>query len=156
VRILTAGLSGLLFAFGLALGGMTDAGNVVGFLDVAGDWRPGLAFVMAGALAVFSVGRLVVLRRGKPMYAARFPLTRTGLDRPLVLGSALFGLGWGLAGYCPGPALVSLASSGDAALFVAAMLGGLWLGGRRVAATTPAVVEVAAPQAADARVDGCS
>ena len=74
MKILAAALSGLLFAFGLAVGGMTDAHNVVGFLDVTGDWKPGLAFVMAGALAVFSVGRLLVLRRGRPIFAERFPL----------------------------------------------------------------------------------
>ena len=156
MRILTAALSGLLFAFGLAVGGMTDAGNVVGFLDVTGVWKPGLAFVMAGALAVFSVGRLLVLRRGRPLFAERFPLTRTGVDRSLVVGSATFGLGWGIAGYCPGPALVSAASSVDALLFVGAMLGGLWLAGRRVASTMPAVMEPAAPLVVDAGVDGCS
>jgi uncharacterized membrane protein YedE/YeeE len=156
MRILTAGLSGLLFALGLALGGMTDANNVIGFLDVTGEWKPGLAFVMAGALAVFSVGRRLALRRGRPLYADRFPRTRVGVDRPLVVGSALFGLGWGIAGYCPGPALVSAASSADALLFVGAMLGGLWLAGRRADAVVPAVVENAAPKAGDVGLDGCS
>jgi uncharacterized membrane protein YedE/YeeE len=155
MRILTAGLAGLLFALGLALGGMTDANNVIGFLDVTGGWKPGLAFVMAGALAVFSVGRRLVLRRGRPLYADRFPRTRVGVDRPLVVGSALFGLGWGIAGYCPGPALVSAASSADALLFVGAMLGGLWLAGRRTAAPA-VVVEAAAPKTGDVGIDGCS
>ncbi|NTX58581.1 DUF6691 family protein [Myxococcus sp. CA039A] len=124
---LTAGLAGLLFALGLGLGGMTDPAKVVGFLDVAGSWNPSLAFVMAGALGTYALLRRLILRRAQPVFADRFPAPpQADVDGRLVAGSALFGIGWGLSGYCPGPALVSLPVGGTTVLlFVGAMLVGM-------------------------------
>ena len=105
---------------------MTDPNVVLGFLDVAGDFDPRLAFVLAGAVATTGVAFRLVLRRRRPLLADRFrlPLSRA-IDRPLVIGALLFGIGWGLAGYCPGPALVGAAAGADSALiFIAAMLAG--------------------------------
>ncbi|REJ73479.1 MAG: YeeE/YedE family protein [Acidobacteria bacterium] len=98
---------GALFGFGLALSGMLDPAKVIGFLDLFGDWDPSLAFVMGGALLVSTPGYLWLRRRGGPSLLAgalSWP-TRTDVDRPLVLGAVLFGVGWGLVGLCPGPAL---------------------------------------------------
>lgn len=124
-----AGLAGLLFALGLGLGGMTDPAKVVGFLDVAGRWDPSLAFVMAGALGSHALARRFILRRARPVLAATFPTpTHTGVEGRLVAGAALFGIGWGLSGYCPGPAFVSLPLGGTTVwLFIAAMLAGMGL-----------------------------
>ncbi len=119
-------LAGALFGAGLALSRMTDPNVVLGFLDVAGDFDPRLAFVLAGAVATTGVAFRLVLRRRRPLLADRFrlPLSRA-IDRPLVIGALLFGIGWGLAGYCPGPALVGAAAGADSALiFIAAMLAG--------------------------------
>ncbi len=127
---LMAGLAGILFSLGLGLGGMTDPAKVMGFLDVAGAWDPSLAFVMAGAMGTYTVLRKLILgRRKAPICAPAFPaLGKARPDARLVTGSALFGIGWGLAGYCPGPAFTSVASgAGTVLLFVAAMLGGMWL-----------------------------
>jgi uncharacterized membrane protein YedE/YeeE len=129
VPVVVAFVTGLVFGIGLLLSGMVDPAKVVGFLDVAGSWDPSLAFVMGGAIAVgvvaFSIaGRRTVSLLGLPM---RLP-TASAIDRRLVLGSAVFGIGWGLAGFCPGPALVALgAGYGKAAVFVAAMLAGMGL-----------------------------
>ncbi|NTX17840.1 YeeE/YedE family protein [Myxococcus sp. CA051A] len=122
-----AGVAGLLFALGLGLGGMTDPAKVVGFLDVAGSWNPSLAFVMAGALGTYALLRRLILRRARPVLADRFPAPpQADVDGRLVAGSALFGIGWGLSGYCPGPALVSLPVGGTTVLlFVGAMLVGM-------------------------------
>ncbi len=128
-EILVAGAAGLLFGLGLALSGMTDPAVVLGFLDLAGAWNPALLFVMAGAVPVTFLGYRLAFGRGRPWLAASFdlPKNRT-LDRPLMLGAALFGAGWGLAGYCPGPALASLPSLLPGTLaFLAAMRCGLWL-----------------------------
>ncbi|WP_235685810.1 MULTISPECIES: DUF6691 family protein [Corallococcus] len=126
---LAAFLSGLLFAVGLGLGGMTDPSNVLGFLDVAGDWDFRLAFVMGGAVAVHAALRPLILRRARPLFAPAFPVfSLQRVDARLVGGAALFGVGWGLAGYCPGPALASLGQGGPALLvFVSSMLGGMAL-----------------------------
>nr|WP_306663484.1 DUF6691 family protein [Myxococcus sp. CA039A] len=120
-------MAGLLFALGLGLGGMTDPAKVVGFLDVAGSWNPSLAFVMAGALGTYALLRRLILRRAQPVFADRFPAPpQADVDGRLVAGSALFGIGWGLSGYCPGPALVSLPVGGTTVLlFVGAMLVGM-------------------------------
>ena len=133
VRQAAAGLlAGLLFGAGLALGGMTDPAVVLGFLDVAGDWNPSLIGVMGGAVVVTFVGYRLVLRGGRPLLAAWFARpARTRPDAALLAGAALFGVGWGLAGYCPGPALAALPSGwSGTALCVAGMLAGL--GGVRV------------------------
>jgi uncharacterized membrane protein YedE/YeeE len=119
--------SGLVFGVGLILSGMTDPGKVIGFLDVAGRWDPSLAFVMGGAILVGFFAFALAGRRGRTFFGSAMHLPqRRDIDSRLVGGSLVFGIGWGLAGFCPGPALVSLASGVDkAAVFVAAMLGGM-------------------------------
>lgn len=121
-------VSGLLFGIGLGVAGMTNPSKVVGFLDITGDWDPSLAFVMVGAIGVNALAYLYSRRRGTPILAPKFSLpTRSDIDPRLVGGAALFGAGWGLGGYCPGPGLVSLVSgSASTALFVGTMLVGMW------------------------------
>jgi uncharacterized membrane protein YedE/YeeE len=122
-------VAGLLFGFGLILSGMSNPAKVLGFLDLAGAWDPSLALVMAGAIAVGAVGFAFAGKRtrsvlGLPM---NLPVNRK-LDRRLVIGSAAFGAGWGIAGFCPGPALVALATgSSQAIVFVIAMIAGMAL-----------------------------
>lgn len=120
-------LSGLLFGAGLSISGMTHPDRVRGFLDLFGAWDPTLVFVMAGAVAVMALAWRVQARMVRPLFAARFALPdRTDFDPALVGGAALFGIGWGLAGLCPGPALASLALAPAAVLpFVAAMVAGM-------------------------------
>lgn len=120
-------LCGLLFGTGLMISGMTQPAKVLGFLDIFGRWDPTLAFVMASALAISTVGYAWARRQGRPVFAAQhlWP-NRTDIDRPLVVGSVLFGIGWGLAGLCPGPALENLASlSPRVIVFVIAMIAGM-------------------------------
>lgn len=126
--IVTSLLAGLVFGFGLILSGMANPAKVLGFLDLAGAWNPSLGFVMLGAIAVGFVGFSIAKRRYKTFLGVPMQLpSATKIDRPLVLGGALFGMGWGLAGICPGPALVALASGApQAAVFVVAMLVGMW------------------------------
>lgn len=126
---ISAFLSGLLFALGLGLGGMTNPASVLGFLDVAGDWDFRLAFVMAGAVAVHAALRPLILKRERPLFAAHFPAFPVSrADPKLLAGAALFGVGWGLGGYCPGPALTSLSSGAPRLLvFVPAMFAGMFL-----------------------------
>jgi uncharacterized membrane protein YedE/YeeE len=121
--------SGGLFAAGLALGGMTLPSKVVAFLDVTGRWDPSLALVMAGAIAVYAAAYWGSRRLSRPVMTNTFSTpTATKVDARLVLGSAIFGAGWGLLGYCPGPALVSSASgAAQPLLFSAVMLLALWL-----------------------------
>lgn len=125
-------LAGTLFGFGLAWSGMTDPRNVLDFLDPGGRWNPGLALVMASALIVASTGFALARRRSRPLAADRFHLPEgRRIDAPLVLGSALFGLGWGVAGYCPGPAFAALGfGSLEAIFFVLAMVAGSWFARR--------------------------
>lgn len=120
---------GVLFALGLGLSGMTQPGKVTGFLDFTGVWDPSLAFVMAGAILIYSIGYRVALKRGKPVLAECYQIPSPAkCDRRLLLGAALFGVGWGLAGFCPGPALVSLVTlRWDVFVFVLAMIGGMGL-----------------------------
>jgi uncharacterized membrane protein YedE/YeeE len=122
-------LAGLLFGVGLIVSGMADPGKVLGFLDLAGAWDPSLAFVMGGAILVGFFAFRLAGRRGQPFLGGAMHLpTRRDIDPRLVGGSVLFGIGWGLAGFCPGPALVSFGSGIDqAAIFVAALLGGMVL-----------------------------
>jgi uncharacterized membrane protein YedE/YeeE len=120
-------LAGLVFGLGLIVSGMANPAKVLGFLDLAGAWDPSLAFVMAGAIAVAMVGFLAARRRTLSILGAqmRLPSARR-IDRRLVLGSLLFGVGWGVAGFCPGPGLVALGMGEPKALvFVAAMLAGM-------------------------------
>jgi len=136
-------LIGLLFGFGLIFSGMTDPGKVIGFLDLFGSWDPSLALVMGGAIAVgFLAFRLARDRTQNFLGGAmRLPTSRD-IDRRLVVGSLVFGAGWGLAGFCPGPALVSLGAGQDkAVVFVVAMVLGMlafeWLEGRSAKPAAP-------------------
>ena len=118
---------GLLFGLGLLVSGMANPAKVLAFLDVAGRWDPSLAFVMAGAVAISATGYLVARRRGRPLLASRLEIpTRRNLDPRLIAGAAVFGLGWGLAGLCPGPALTLLTvAPAQAVTFVVAMVVGM-------------------------------
>lgn len=114
MKLLSAFVAGLVFGLGLILSGMADPSKVIAFLDLAGPWDPSLAFVMGGAIAVGSVGFYFASKRSRAVLGdvMRMP-TATRIDRPLVLGSLAFGAGWGLAGYCPGPAVATLLSGRD-------------------------------------------
>ncbi len=122
-------LSGTLFGAGLALGGMTDPARVRGFLDLFGDWDPTLAFVMGGAVIVMAIAWRLVPRMSEPLLDGQFHLpTRSDLTPRLIGGAALFGIGWGIAGLCPGPGIAALViEPAAAAIFVIAMLGGMAL-----------------------------
>jgi uncharacterized membrane protein YedE/YeeE len=115
--------AGILFAIGLCVSGMTNPAKIIAFLDFAGAWDPSLAFVMAGAVGVHAVASRMALRAPRPVWSSRYFLpTRRDVDLPLIAGAAIFGLGWGIAGYCPGPAVVSLvAPSPGLVTFVLAM-----------------------------------
>lgn len=128
-QLLAAAACGALFGIGLALSGMTDPRRIQGFLDITGAFDPRLLFVLGGAVATSSLLFALVRRRRAPLLDARFHLpAATTIDRPLVGGAALFGIGWGLAGYCPGPALVGFgAGAPEAMWFVPAMLLGMVL-----------------------------
>lgn len=109
MKLLFGYLSGLLFGLGLAIGGMTDPARVQGFLDVFGEWDPTLVFVLGGAVTTTFVGYRLVFRRQHPLLADVFSLpTRRDIDSRLLAGAAIFGIGWGLSGYCPGPAFASI------------------------------------------------
>lgn len=133
--------SGAIFGVGLALAGMTRPEKVRGFLDFFGAWDPSLAFVMGGAVLVHAVAFRLVTRRSSPVFAPRFALpTRRDLDARLLGGAAIFGVGWGLGGYCPGPGLTSLVSgAAPVAFFVIAMLVGIGLAARLEDAKSPVV-----------------
>lgn len=136
-------LVGLIFGLGLILAGMTDPAKVIGFLDLFGNWDPSLAFVMGGAILVGVFSFWFARQRAKTFLGGAFHLpARNDIDRRLVIGSLVFGAGWGLAGFCPGPGLVSMAAGEPKALvFVAAMVAGMFLfdlGERRSAPTLPA------------------
>ena len=122
-------LAGLLLGLGLSLGGMTQPAVVLGFLDLFGSWNPRLLFVMAGAVLTTAIGYRLVWRGMRPWFEASFKLPDTRkIDLRLIVGAALFGVGWGLAGYCPGPALASLGSGlASVWLLVATMALGWWL-----------------------------
>lgn len=126
MRLLVNLIAGLLFGLGLLISGMANPAKVLNFLDLAGSWDPSLAFVIAGAIAVALPGYRLVFRRSGPLLDARFQLpTRKDIDAPLVGGAALFGIGWGLSGFCPGPAIVSLPLLATGTLaFVPAMVAG--------------------------------
>src|SRR5947199_6442543 len=126
-EILVGLISGFIFGLGLCLSGLADPSVVQGFLDVAGAWNPALLFVMGAGLTVTLIGYHLIFRRGRPLWAPRFNLpTSTAIDTSLISGAVIFGVGWGLAGYCPGPAVVSLAGGRPEVLvFVTAMVTGM-------------------------------
>jgi uncharacterized membrane protein YedE/YeeE len=140
---------GLIFGFGLLLSGMSNPAKVLNFLDLAGirsgTWDPSLAFVMAGAIAVTFIGFDRVLRQPQPLLGETFHLpTKQELDIRIISGPAIFGLGWGLAGFCPGPALTALGFGSPAAvIFVAAMVAGMLLA--RWLANRPSLSRIATP-----------
>jgi len=120
---------GTVFGIGLTVSQMINPAKVIGFLDIFGNWDPTLAVVMAGALAVSAPGYYLARKRGAPVAATRLEIpTRKDIDARLVGGAALFGVGWGLAGFCPGPALSALATGlWPVAVFVVSMIAGMWL-----------------------------
>jgi len=128
-RQLTIFGSGILFGAGLTLGGMTDPKRVRGFLDLFGNWDPTLAFVMGSAVLVMAVAWIVQPRLARPLFADAFSIpTRRDLSPKLIGGAALFGIGWGIAGLCPGPGIAALVIEPiSAAIFVSAMLAGMFL-----------------------------
>jgi uncharacterized protein len=133
--IVAAFAAGILFALGLGVGGMTQPARVLAFLDVAGSWDPSLAFVMAGAVGVYAAVFRLINRRSRPLLAPVFSIpTRRDVDPRLVCGAALFGIGWGLAGYCPGPGIVSLVTGrAEVVVFLTAMMAGMGLADAMVA-----------------------
>lgn len=134
---LSALAAGLLFGLGLMLSGMSNPGEVLSFLDWTGPWSPDLIGVLGSAVLVSMIGFQLARRKERPWFVDKFPaLPNKSIDRPLLIGSLLFGFGWGLAGYCPGPALAGLALGNDEVpVFLLAMLGGgfmqQWWGGKR-------------------------
>lgn len=142
-------VAGMLFGAGLVIGGMTMPSKVRGFLDFTGAWDPTLAFVMGGAVTIHLLAYRAIRGRAHPVLADRFQLpTRKDLDARLIVGAALFGVGWGLGGFCPGPAVTSMLS-GSAAVFVflAAMLGSSFLAGRVEARAAAAPAAASSPPA---------
>lgn len=137
MRTLVAFVTGLVFGLGLVISGMADPAKVLNFLDVFGTWDPSLAFVMGGAVTVTFLGYRLAWKRAAPLLASRFEVpTRNDLDPRLMAGAAVFGIGWGLGGFCPGPALTALSLAAPGTLvFVPAMLLGMWLA-RAVPQTT--------------------
>ncbi|MCC2679174.1 MAG: hypothetical protein K0R29_1750 [Pseudobdellovibrio sp.] len=126
---ITSFISGLLFSVGLAVSGMTNPKNVTGFLDITGDWKPALMFVMVGAILVYATAyRIIMLMFPKPVFEKEYHLpAATSIDKKLIIGSVIFGIGWGIGGYCPGPALTSLgANARDALIFTLFMFAGMW------------------------------
>ena len=132
MRVALGFLSGLVFGLGLIISGMSDPAKVLNFLDLAGTWDPSLTFVMAGATVTAFIGYRLVWRQKAPVLDTTFEVpTSPHIDRPLILGAALFGTGWGIGGFCPGPAWTALPLLAPGTLvFVPAMLGGIWCGAR--------------------------
>lgn len=132
MKLIFALFTGLIFGTGITISGMMDPAKVLNFFDLFGSWDPSLAFVMAGALLVTSVGYRVVWARNTPIFETRFQIpTAANLDKKLIGGSALFGVGWGIAGFCPGAAIPALGTGRwEVALFLVAVLSGFYL--RRV------------------------
>ena len=128
--VITAALSGFIFGVGLSLAGMLNPSKVLGFLDIFGLWDPSLAFVMAGGISVNAAGYFLFARRGPPWFTSQLHLPKTtNIDMPLIMGSALFGIGWGMAGLCPGPVVSSLfLNPAEMFFFLVIMCAGLKLG----------------------------
>ena len=147
MRLIVSYLTGLVFGIGIAISGMANPAKVLNFFDIAGQWDPSLAFVMGGALIVTFVGYRFVLKRSGPALATQFQVpTRRDLDLPLIGGAAVFGVGWGIAGFCPGGALPALGTANpNVFVFVAALIAGIVaaktlqavLAGRASPKTTP-------------------
>ncbi len=135
-RNLVALLAGVLFGLGLAVSQMINPNKVLTFLDITGDWDPSLAFVMMGALAVSILSFRLILKRPQPLFETSFHVSKqTVVNKPLIIGAALFGMGWGMTGYCPGPAVASLGLfSLEGALMVVSIYAGFfshrWLANR--------------------------
>ena len=127
MQIIASLIVGIIFGLGLVISGMADPAKVINFLDVFGTWDPSLAFVMGGAIAVTLPGYALLKKRSAPLFAESFQFpTKTDLDPRLLGGAAIFGIGWGLGGFCPGPAFVSLGMPSDEVLvFVVAMIVGM-------------------------------
>lgn len=138
MKLFFALITGLIFGIGIALSGMMDPAKVLNFFDVTGTWDPSLAFVMGGALLVTFFGYRLAWKRSTPLFGDRFQVpTSTAIDTRLVGGSALFGIGWGMAGFCPGAAIPALGTGRwEVALFLAAVTVGFFL--RRLIPTPPA------------------
>ncbi len=127
-KLMISLISGVLFGFGLALAGMTDPQKVLAFLDITGEWDASLMLVLAAAVGVTATSFHLILRRSTPVFDTEFHLPeKSAIDSPLIIGSIIFGIGWGISGYCPGPAVALLAAPGrETLIFLPAMLGG-WL-----------------------------
>ncbi len=134
-RVTASLAAGLVFGLGLIFAGMTDPAKVTNFLDITGTWDPSLMFVMGAAIPVAFAGFRLSALRGAPLFGSSGPrLQRPDIDLPLLSGAVLFGAGWGLSGFCPGPAVVSISLGGAGTwVFVAAMLGGMWAARQMVA-----------------------
>ena len=130
LMMITALGAGAIFGAGLALAGMLNPAKVVGFLDIFGIWDPSLGLVMAGGILVNATGHYFVMKRKRPVFDASFDLpSSNNIDRPLLVGSAIFGIGWGLAGYCPGPVVASLLlQPADMLPFLVTLLAGAFIG----------------------------
>ena len=146
IRLIAALMCGLIFSVGLAVSGMLNPAKVNGFLDIFGLWDPSLAFVMAGGILVNMVGLRLVFKRSSPLLSDGFnlPIARA-IDKPLIIGSLIFGVGWGLAGLCPGPVIASLGLNPTGMLpFLGVMIGGMLAGRfimRRLTSLTNAKVK---------------
>ncbi len=129
MKTFSAFVSGFLFSIGLVISGMTRPNNIIGFLDFFGEWEPALLFVMAGALGVYAALYPLVMKRRSPFFNKKFDIPQTKkLDAKLIVGAAAFGIGWGLGGFCPGPALASLGTGAvDVIVFFASFLVGVFL-----------------------------
>ncbi len=129
-RIVIALISGILFGAGLVLSQMVNPQKVQGFLDLFGNWDPSLVLVMGGAVAVTLVSSRFILKRKTPIFADRFYMAlKTNIDARLILGAVLFGTGWGLSGYCPGPGLINaMINPSEAIVFIPALIIGGWIG----------------------------
>ncbi len=132
MRLILGFLSGLVFGIGLVISGMSDPAKVLNFLDVAGHWDPSLAFVMGGASVTAYIGYRLVWKRPAPIAMPDFDIpSSSAVDRPLLVGAALFGIGWGIGGFCPGPAWTALPLAAPGTLvFIPMMLVGIVIGGR--------------------------
>ncbi|AEF99669.1 DUF6691 family protein [Methylomonas methanica] len=131
MKLILALFAGIIFGLGLTVSQMTNPDKVLGFLDFAGDWDPSLALVMAGALAIAVAGFRWTRQQEKPVLGSRFHITlKTTLDKPLLTGAGLFGIGWGMTGYCPGPAFAGMAlGNQEAIVMVTSIYAGFWAAG---------------------------